>query len=76
METEHLPAEQLKAELKKLRDELCDMEDIHSFTFQKTQVHISAEKASNMQAEFDEECGQYRERIALIEKELLKRGAL
>lgn len=74
--TENLSTEQLKAELERLKDELCDMEEVHTFTFQKTQVHISAEKVSSMQAEFDEECRQYRERIALIEKELSKRGAL
>ncbi|MDA8091211.1 MAG: hypothetical protein M0Z61_13465 [Nitrospiraceae bacterium] len=52
------------------------MEDVHNFTFQKTQVHISAEKVSNMQAEFDEECREFRQKIAQIEKELSKRGAL
>ncbi len=76
MEIEDLTTEQLKAELERLKDELCDMEEVHTFTFQKTQVHINAEKASNMQAEFDEECRQYKERMALIEKELAKRGAL
>jgi hypothetical protein len=37
---------------------------------------MSAEKAQNMQLEFEEECRVYNERIAGIEKELKKRGAL
>lgn len=76
MEMENLTTEQLKSQLERLKEELCDMEDVHNFTFQKTQVHISAEKVSNMQAEFDEECREFRQKIAQIEKELSKRGAL
>ena len=48
--------EELRAELERLKDSLCDFEDMHSFTFQKTTVHIGAEMAQNMQAEFEEEC--------------------
>ncbi len=73
---ENLTTEQLKAEFQRLKEELCDMEEVHTFTFQKTPVHISAEKVTNMQEEFDEECRQYKERMALIEKELAKRGNL
>ena len=60
--------EELNAELKRLKDNLSDLEDMHSFTFEKTSVHIGAEKAQNLQMEFDEECKKYRERIAEIEK--------
>lgn len=67
---------ELKAELKRLRDNLCDLEDMHSFTFVKTSVHIGAEKAQNLQAEFEEECKVHNEKIAEIEKALKARGAL
>ena len=68
--------EELVAELKRLRDNLCDFEDMHSFTFQKTTVHIGAEMAQNMQAEFEEECRKYQEQIEVIEKALKAKGAL
>lgn len=71
-----MTAEELKAELKRLRDNLCDLEDMHSFTFAKTAVHIGAEKAQNMQAEFEEECRRYNEQIAEIEKELKARETI
>lgn len=66
----NMSIEELEAELKRLKENLCDLEDMHAFTFVKTSVHIGAEKARNMQAEFEEECRQYKERIAEIEKEL------
>ena len=65
--------EELKAELERLKDNLCDFEDMHAFTFQKTSVHIGAEMAHNMQAEFEEECRKYQEQIGEIEKELKDR---
>jgi hypothetical protein len=71
-----MSVEELRAELERTKDNLCDFEEIHSFTFGKTSLHISAEKAQNMQAEFEEECRAYNERIAEIEKELTSRGAL
>jgi hypothetical protein len=67
--------EELRAELERLKDNLCDLEDMHSFTFQKTTVHIGAEMAQNMQTEFDEECRNYQEQIAELEKTLKARGA-
>lgn len=68
--------EELKAELERLKENLCDLEDMHSFSFNKTTVHIGAEKAQNMQTEFENECREYNERIAAIEKELKARGEL
>ncbi len=50
-----LPLELLKTELNKLRDRLRDLEDMHSFTFGRTSVHIGAEKAQRMQLEFEQE---------------------
>jgi hypothetical protein len=66
----------LKAELMRLKDSLCDLEDVHAFTFGKTTVHIGAEMAQNMQIEYDEECEKHNRRIAEIERELIKRGTL
>jgi hypothetical protein len=68
--------EELKAELKRLKDNFCDLEDMHAFTFGKTSVHMGSEKAQNMQIEFEEECRRLNERIAGIEKELKEREAV
>ncbi len=81
MKEEKRPAdmsiEELRAELERAKDNLCDFEEMHAFTFGgKTTLHMSAEKAQNMQLEFEEECRAYNERIAEIEKELKTRGAL
>jgi hypothetical protein len=70
-----MTTEELKAELARLKSNLCDLEDMHSFTF-GTSVHIGAEKAQNMQLEYEEECRLYNGRIAEIEKSLKARGAL
>ncbi len=72
---DNMTTEELRAELARLKDNLCDIEDMHSFTFQKTSLHIGAEKAQNMQAEFEEECGNYQKQIAEIEKILKERSA-
>ncbi len=71
----NMTTEALMEELERLKDHLCDLEDQHSFTF-GTSVHIGAEKAQNMQVEFEEERRTYKEKIAEIEKELRARGAL
>jgi hypothetical protein len=73
---DQMTVEELSAELQRIKDNLCDFEDMHSFTFQKTTVHIGAEMAHNMQAEFEEECRQYQKQIDEIENELKTRGAL
>ncbi len=65
--------EELENELKRLRDNLCDLEDVHAFTFGKTSVHIGAEQAQNMAAEHEEECRQLQERIGVIEQALKTR---
>jgi hypothetical protein len=71
-----MTTEELRAELRNLKDCLCDLEDMHSFTFGRTLVHIGAERAQNMQTEFEEECRVYNEKIAEIEDLLKTRGAL
>ncbi len=73
---ENMTIDELKAELKRLRDNLCDLEDMHSFTFGKTSVHIGAEKAQNLTAEYEEECRLFNEQIAAVEKILRGKGAL
>ncbi|TAN41632.1 MAG: hypothetical protein EPN25_04530 [Nitrospirae bacterium] len=70
----NLSTEELQERLNKLRDNLCDLEDMHSFTFGKTTLHIGAEKAQNMQTEFEEECKMFAQQIAEIEKELQARN--
>jgi hypothetical protein len=68
MEQNERTLDDLRAELNRLREELSDIEDVHAFTFVKTSVHIGAEKAQNMQEEYDEECRSLGERIAAVER--------
>lgn len=70
---DEMSREELEAEVLKLRDSLCDIEDTHAFTFGKTSVHIGAEKAQAMQQEYEEECRQHRDRIARVEAALRAR---
>jgi hypothetical protein len=72
---EDMTVDELKAELKRLKDSLCDIEDLHSFTFGKTSVHIGAEKAQNMAAEYEEDCKLHNEQIAAIEMALKAKSA-
>jgi hypothetical protein len=69
-----LSADGLRAELKRLKENLQDLEDTHAFTFGKTSVHIGAEQAQSMQESYEEECGTYRARIAGIEEILRRKG--
>jgi hypothetical protein len=71
-----MSVEQLKAELKRLKDNLCDIEDMHNFTFGKTTVHIGAEQAQNMALEYEQECKAHNEQIAAVEKALKAKGVL
>jgi hypothetical protein len=71
-----MTVDELKAELKRLKDSLCDIEDLHSFTFGKTSVHIGAERAQNMTAEYEEDCKLHNERIAEVERLLKAKGAV
>jgi hypothetical protein len=73
---EDMSIDELKAELKRLKDSLCDIEDLHSFTFGKTSVHIGAEQAQNMTAEYEEECKVHNEQIEAVEKVLKAKGAV
>ncbi|MDA8099182.1 MAG: hypothetical protein M0042_06110 [Nitrospiraceae bacterium] len=67
---EDMTKEELTAELKRLKDNLCDLEDMHAFTFVKTSVHIGAEKAQNMQEEYENECRLLNEEIGRMEARL------
>ena len=73
---EDMTIEELQKELARLKDNFCDIEDQHSFTFVKTSVHIGAEKAQNMQEEYEQECREHAENIAKVEKILKARGVL
>ena len=73
---EAMSIDELRTELKRLKDSLCDIEDMHNFTFGKTSVHIGAEKAQNMTAEYEEECKLFNEQIAAVERILKAKGAL
>ena len=70
-----MTTDELKEKLKKLKENLCDLEDLHTFTFGKTSLHIGAEKAQNMQTEFEEDCKIYAKQIAEIEKALQARDS-
>lgn len=70
-----MTVDELKTELKRLQDNLCDLEDMHSFTFGKTSVHIGAEKAQNLQEEYEQECREYGEQIKEIERILKAKSA-
>ncbi len=72
---EHMTVEELKTELLRLRENLRDAEDMHAFTFGRTAVHIGAEKAQNLQAEYEEECRDLGEKIRKIEILLKAKGA-
>ena len=73
---EDMSVDALIAELNRLRDNLCDLKDMHAFTFGKTSVHIGAEKAQSMTAEYEEECRMYNEQIAAVENALKEKGAM
>lgn len=73
---EDMTVDELKTELKRLKDSLCDIEDLHAFTFGKTSVHIGAEKAQNMAAEYEDDCKLHNEQIVAVEKALQAKGAM
>ncbi len=72
---ETMTVDELRNELKRLKDNLCDIEDMHAFTFGKTTVHIGAEQAQNMAMEYEQECRVYNEQIAAVEKALRSKEA-
>ena len=71
---ETMSVEELQAELKRLKESLCDLEETHNFTFSKTTVHIGAERAQAMQEEYEEECALHSGQIAKIEGILKGKG--
>jgi hypothetical protein len=73
---EEMSIDELKAELKRLKDNLCDLEDLHAFTFGKTSVHIGAEKAQNLTAEYEDECRLFNMQIEAVERALKVKGAV
>lgn len=69
-----LSVEELRRELARIRENLCDLEETHHFTFGRTSVHIGAVQAQAMQEAYEEECRSYRGRIARIEGILRTKG--
>jgi coenzyme F420-reducing hydrogenase alpha subunit len=70
-----MTVDELMAEHRRLKDNLRDLEEMHSFTFGKTSVHIGAEKAQNLQEEYEQECKEYGEQIKEIERLLNAKSA-
>ena len=64
---ERLSIEELQEELRRLKENLQDLEETHAFTFGKTTVHIGAEQAQSMQEEYEEECREYHAQIRKLE---------
>lgn len=72
---EDMTTEELGKELESVKECLLDLEEIHAFSLTKTSVHIGSAMAHAMQEEYEEQSGEYRERIAQIEEILqLKAG--
>jgi hypothetical protein len=71
---EALSVEEVRAELKRVKENLCDLEETHAFTFGKTTVHIGAERAQTMQEEYEEECRVFSGQIAKLEGILKAKG--
>jgi hypothetical protein len=71
---EALSVEEVRAELKRVKENLCDLEETHAFTFGKTTVHIGAERAQAMQEEYEEECRVFSGQIAKLEGILKAKG--
>jgi wyosine [tRNA(Phe)-imidazoG37] synthetase (radical SAM superfamily) len=71
---ETMSLEELRAELKRLKDNLCDLEETHAFIFGKTTVHIGAERAQAMQEEYEEECRVFSGQITELEGILKAKG--
>jgi hypothetical protein len=71
---EALSVEEVRAELKRVKENLCDLEETHAFTFGKTTVHIGAERAQIMQEEYEEECRVFSGQIAKLEGILKAKG--
>ena len=71
---ETMSVDELRAELKRIKDNLCDLEETHAFTFGKTTVHIGAERAQAMQEEYEEECRLFSGQIAKLEGILKAKG--
>jgi hypothetical protein len=69
-----LSDDELRAQLARLRDDLCDIEDMHTYATGKTTVHLGGEKARAMQEEFEEECRELKAKVEEIEKEMKARG--
>lgn len=69
-----MSTDELKAERGRIEESIEDARQMHSFTFDKSSVHISAGKVGEMQEEYEDEVREYNEQIAEIDKLLKERG--
>jgi hypothetical protein len=64
---EDMNAEELGAELARLKDALSDLEETHSFHISHTTAHLGSERFTAMQEEYEEDRKGYLEKIEKVE---------
>ncbi|GAB4388768.1 MAG: hypothetical protein Kow0025_10040 [Thermodesulfovibrionales bacterium] len=69
-----MSADELRAELRRLREALVDLEETHAFDSMHTRAHIGAEEFKAADERFREESAHYVEEISRIEEALRLRG--
>lgn len=69
-----MPDDELRAELRRLREALVDLEETHSFDIMHTSAHIGSAEFKASQQRFEEETRTYLDRIAEVEAVLRSRG--
>lgn len=69
-----MSTEELRAELRRLREALTDLEETHAFDAMHTSAHIGAEEFRASEERFREESERYMEEISRLEKVLRSRG--
>jgi hypothetical protein len=64
---EEMGAEELGAELARLRDALRDLEETHSFHLSQRTAHLGSERFTAMHEEYENDRRDYLERIGRVE---------
>ena len=72
---ETMTRNELLAERRHLQDALCDIEDMHHFTFGKTTAHIGAETAQQMQEAYEQERKELVAAIARVDELMARSGS-
>lgn len=68
-----MSAEELRAELARLKDALEDLEETHSFHLSHQTAHLGSERFTAMQEEYEQDRRDYLERIGKVEALLKSR---